>query len=294
VNDTKRDNKPAGDREQRRGLFQPSSRELLAIDPRALAVEFSYQPGMSSDRRTKDGIAIISIQGPLEHHESWCWESFESILCRVEAAMSGQDVVQRAAAMGKEGVKPESAKAVILCIDSPGGEAAGAMETHHKLRRLRKKYKCPLYAYSNELAASAAYAVASACDEIWLPDTGVVGSIGVIATLFDRTQQNRQMGLDVRLITSGKFKSDNHADRILTGGIQKRMQGRVDDMAQIFFALVAKARGGTPEGVASLEAATFMGKRAIAAGLADGVMGFDGFCRLVSRAIDSQQAAEAA
>jgi ClpP class serine protease len=174
----------------------------------------------------------------------------------------------------------------VLRIDSPGGEAAGAMACHHALRELREKYQTPIYCYADELAASAAYALACAGDEIWLPNTGTVGSIGVIATVFDRTKQNSKHGLKIKLLTSGAFKADGHADRPLTDEIEKRQQERVDTIAAAFFDVVADARGTTPEAVAALEAGVFIGDMAVTVGLADGVARWSEFLRIVAGTLD--------
>lgn len=242
--------------------------EVLAMDPQAFGAMFFG--GATPSDRTEDNIEIISICGPLEHHDS-LWDNYDSIICRVEEAMAGEC----------------PASAVVLCIDSPGGEAAGSNYCHQKLRSLRKKYKIPLYAYANEMAASAAYAIASACDEIWLPKTGTVGSIGVIATMYDRTKQNEKTGLQIKLLTSGEYKADNHADRELTDEIESRMQGRVDALAAVFFESVAKARGTTPEAIAGLEAGVFLGQDAVSVGLADGVERWDRFLRYVADSLNS-------
>jgi ClpP class serine protease len=247
--------------------------EILAIEPQAF--EFSYlYTGVQPNDRTDDNIAIVQINGPLEHHRTAWWDSYESIVCRVECAMAGEGDVG-------------PASAVVLCIDSPGGEAAGATWAHRKLKSLRKKYNVPLYAYANEMACSAAYELACAADEIWLPDTGTVGSIGVIATLFDRTEQNKKTGFNVELITSGAEKADNHADRVIDDGVRSRMQGRVDELATVFWRVVAKARGTSPDAIASLEAGVFIGHDAVAAGIADGVAGWDRMLKNVAASLES-------
>lgn len=277
---------------ERRFRAEPRIGEILAIDPQAYEFSYRYTGHVPNDR-TEDNIAIVTIHGPLEHHETWWWDSYESIVERVEAAMRGDDIASmhewaNAWRDDYEPMDPIPARAVVLCIDSPGGEAAGSAYAHRKLRALRKRYGVPLFAYANETAASAAYAIASAADEIWLPDTGTVGSIGVIATLFDRTSQNEKMGLNVELITSGAYKADGHADRPLTDDIRDRMQARVDDLAQVFWRFVAKARGTNANAIASLEAGVFTGQAAVDVGVADGVAGWDRFIRVVRDALDAQ------
>ena len=233
--------------------------------------------------RTEDEIAIVTINGPLEHHFTFWWDSYEYIYERVISECFPM------AEEGEEALAP--ARAIILKVDSPGGEAAGAGQLHRKLKKLRMATGIPFFTYSNECAASAAYELGCASDEIWLPREGQVGSIGVIATLFDRTVENARIGLGIELITSGKYKADGHPDRPISDGLRTRTQRKVDDLANHFFTLVAKARETTPKSIADLEAAVFYGQDAVSAGLADGVMDFDSFLSLVSRSVTQASAA---
>jgi hypothetical protein len=269
--------------------------EVLAIRPEAFFDLFSFW-GPKPNTFTEDGITIVHIDGPLEHHASWCWDSYEAIVDRIECAMTGKDKVEAHRHEhynqwtdewddGTEPIDETPARAVVLCIDSPGGEAAGSIWCHRRIRAMRKKYDVPIYAYANECAASAAYAIASACDEIWLPDTGLVGSIGVIATLYSRLEMNRKMGLQIELVISGDEKADGHADRPITDPVRDRMLDRVMHLARIFWACVAKARGTSPKAIQSLQAAVFYGTDAVSVGIADGVMGWNSWLRMIGRTV---------
>lgn len=285
-------------REPRPFRAQHRAGEVLAIEPQCLDFSYLYT-GVPRNDRTEDGIAIVTIHGPLEHHATWWWDSYESILQRVEDAMTGQDIVGLDAMMNQgskdwEPIQAAPARAVVLRIDSPGGEAAGATYAHRKLRQLRQKYNVPLYAYANEMAASAAYEIACAADEIWLPDTGTVGSIGVIATLFDRTKQNERTGFQIELVTSGERKADNHADRVITDAVRARIKARVMTLANVFWRVVAKSRGTTPRAVASLEAGVFIGQDAVDVGIADGVASWDRFLRYVATSLSNPTDMDAA
>jgi len=245
------------------------TRRVFAIHPKAVGQSFDT-PEQKPAEIGDDGIAVVSICGPLEHHRSTWFDSYDDILCRIE-----------------DSLRCDETKALILCFDSPGGDAAGATECHRKIRRLRKKYGKPVYSYSNEAAYSAAYEIACAADEIWLPDTGGVGSVGVIATVMSKDKANQMMGLDVKLVTSGARKADSHPDRPLTDDIIERMQERVDYLADIFFNVVAKSREMSVKDVADLEAGVFQGFEAVESGLADGVAGWDEFLSLVAQSVGS-------
>lgn len=206
------------------------------------------------------GVAVVPVSGPLEHHPTWCWDSYDDIGARVALALAADEV-----------------RALVLRIDSPGGVVAGSFELHRTIRRLRARHGKPVLAYADELAASAAYALACAADEIWLPDTGTVGSVGVILALLDTTEANRKAGVRVELVTSGQRKADTQPDRKLTSPIVRRAQDRVDYFAGIFVDLVAKARGLKRRDVSALEAGVYSGAAALEVGLADGVAGWSAF-----------------
>lgn len=236
-----------------------------AIDPRAF--DGWYSGGYTPTDAT-DGIAVVSVCGPLDHHQGWWLDSYDSIVCRVGEAFADETV-----------------KAVVLCFDSPGGDASGVEEAHRAIRRMRADTGKPLFAYSNESCYSAAYWLACAADEIWLPPTGGVGSVGVIAEAVDVTGANDKAGVRIELVTSGTQKADGHPERPLTDDILGRVQARVDKLASIFFASVAASRRIKPAAVAALQAGTFLGDDAIAAGLADGIAGFDDFLDTVRSAV---------
>src|SRR5579872_6677696 len=125
------------ERERMRVLAQPrrfrasvSDGEILAIKPQALDFDWLFM-GPVPNARTDDNVAVVTISGPMEHHRGWLWDSYEAIVERVESAMAGTDVVEEHARQhrwddGYEPIKPKPARAVVMCWDSPGGEAAGA------------------------------------------------------------------------------------------------------------------------------------------------------------------------
>ena len=243
--------------------FAPKSGAVLAITPEALDV--CYAPfEAQTEVEIYDGIAIVAVVGPLDHHQGSPFDNYDSITHRLEAAFSNEET-----------------RAVVMCFDSPGGDAAGMIECHRKIKAMREKHGKPIYAYSNETMASAAYGIGSACDEIWLPSTGILGSVGVISVLEDRTKQNAQAGIRVALVTSGTHKADRRPDRELTDEILGRVQEQVDYFAKSFWSTAGKARGVSAKALRELEAGVFYGEGAVKVGLADGVAGWDEFFELV-------------
>ena len=249
------------------------SGELLAVDPSAVARNadgWLMLLGNPPPENTRHGsVAIVHIRDALEHHACPYSDSYESILQRVRCAMCGDDDPGAPVAAGGE--KPS---AVILDIDSPGGVVAGLNECVLALRAMSKEYGVKLYAYVNELAASAAYALCCACpDGVYIPDSGIAGSVGVISTIVTQVEADKKMGIQVVLLTSGARKSDGHVHSPITDGAIKAEKRRLDQSALAFFRLVKEARGLSVKKVRSLEAGIFQGTEAVEIGLADEVVG---------------------
>jgi len=238
-----------------------------AIDPRAFG---GWYDGGYRETCVDGGVAFVYVCGPLDHHQSWWLDSYDSIVARVAYALADPD-----------------AQAIVICFDSPGGDASGVEEAHQKIKAMRAQYAKPVYAYANESCYSAAYWLAAACDGIWLPPTGGVGSVGVIAEVVDLTAMDAKNGVRIELVTTGKQKADGHPDRPLTDEILARVQERVNKIGDVFFASVAASRGMTPDAVQALQAACLLGADAKAAGLADDVISWDAFIADVRAGFDT-------
>lgn len=247
------------------------SGEVLAIDANALEKEYDTLSNLKeSTDQPKSAIAIIDINGPLEHKLNCLFDSYDDIEERIKCSIQDNDV-----------------KAIILKIDSPGGEAAGSVECHKTIKNLSKQYNKPIYAYVDELAASAAYAIASACEEIWLPETGTVGSIGVIATLVDVTKSNEKEGINVKLITTGTHKADGNPNVEISQDVIDTMQERVNYLGNVFFTTVAESREMDIQEVIDLQAGVFQGNDAVEKKLANGVESFNNFYALINISISN-------
>lgn len=215
-------------------------------------------------------IGVVHVRGPLSQRAAWVYDGYDRIRARFEAALADPGI-----------------GAVILAIDSPGGHAAGNFEMVAAMRAAKLRAKKPVYAFADELAASAAYALATVADEIHVPPSGVVGSVGVIAVVMEASKLLADIGLRFHLVKTGEAKGDAHPAFPLSEEALARMQARIDELGGLFFDLVASARGLKAADVKALEAQVFTGKSAVAARLADSVSSFDG---LVLRASERLRA----
>ncbi len=229
---------------------------MLAMHPQALDIAFLAGAKPPIDFRS-DGIAVVDIHGPLEHRDSYFWDSYDSIRARFAKA-----------------IKSDKSKAVLLKIDSPGGDTDGLNETVDEMRALKRKTGKPVWVFVDEMCASAAYAIATCADRVMLPRAAQAGSIGVYSYLFEQTEADKKAGHHFELFKSGAHKAEGQPHVVLTDGARKATQARVDELAQIFFQLVASGRPLNVAQVEALQARIFTGQKAVKMGLADAVMSY--------------------
>ena len=255
-----------------------SCREPLLVTPMALGHEYEKAAvNRPYGDEPCEGVYVIDIHGPLEHHEHVFFASFENISRITCHALERSDV-----------------KAVVWRIDSPGGVANGMGSAARELRAHADRLGKKIYAYADEQICSAAYGIACAADEIWCPPTAEIGSVGVILPVVDQTQANANAGVEVALIVTGERKGDGHPDKPLDEATLEALQARVDAIGDDFFALVAEARGMSSEAVRALQAGVYVGPDAVTAGLADGVALWSEFYDAVKLSLTMPAASSAA
>lgn len=164
-------------------------------------------------------------------------------------------------------------KAVLLEIDSYGGEVNGCFELAEQIIKARAIK--PVWAHANEAAYSAGYALACAASKLYLPNTAGVGSVGVIALHVDESKYDARVGLAYTYIYAGARKKDGNSHEPLSERARTDVQDEIDRLYGIFVAHVAAARGLDPENVIATEAASINPDQALKFEFADGVLTFD-------------------
>jgi signal peptide peptidase SppA len=185
------------------------------------------------------------------------------------SGMVGYDCLEKVIADAQDN---KEVGAILLDIDSPGGEVAGCFDFARKLRTMgRSGGGKPIIAFANEMACSAAYAIASQCDAVMTTETGMVGSIGVWTMLVDMTKGLSQNGISATMIRAGDRKARGgpyeHADKETV----TKLQDWVDGTWDIFCELVATTRPLTAAAVKGLQGDWFVGSDALGLGLVDAV-----------------------
>ena len=142
----------------------------------------------------------------------------------------------------------DSVGAIVLDCDSPGGSVEMLPETAAMIYSARGKGK-PIVASVNAECASAAYWLASQCDEICITPSGEAGSIGVYAAHQDISQALEMEGVKMTLISAGEYKTEGNPYEPLSDEARAAIQASVNYCYGQFTSAVAKGRGVSQQDV---------------------------------------------
>lgn len=174
-------------------------------------------------------------------------------------------VIERAFRKGKP-------KAIALSINSPGGSPAQSSLIAARIRRLADEREVPVHAFVEDVAASGGYWLACAADDIWLDDSSIAGSIGVISASFGLHDFIGRHGIERRVHTAGKDKSMLDPFRPEREEDVARLKGLQAQIHDSFIAHVKARRGDRLAEDAEIFTGEFwVGQKAVDLGLADGI-----------------------
>lgn len=206
------------------------------------------------------GVATICIEGTLTHRLGGVEPS---------SGMCGYDQLDKIIADARAN---SEVKAILLDMDSPGGATAGCFELAKKIYAGSARFGgTPIFALGNEMACSAAYALACACDKVATTQTGVMGSIGVWTMIVDLTKGLDNEGIAVRMIRAGERKARGGPYETADAETIDKLQGWVDETWFMFADLVAQCRGIDAKTVLGWSGDWFTGGDALDMGLVDAV-----------------------
>ncbi len=177
------------------------------------------------------------------------------------------------------------AQGVVLLINSPGGSPVQAGIIADEIHRLRALHDKPIHAVVEEVAASAAYYIASAAENIYVDKASIVGSIGVMMNGFGFTELMDKLGIERRLLTAGDNKGFMDPFSPQSDEQVQHARRMLDDIHQQFIDVVRRGRGDrlqeSPEVFSGL---IWSGQRAVELGLADDLASLDRVAREVIQA----------
>ena len=133
-------------------------------------------------------------------------------------------------------------RGILLRIDSPGGTITDSDIIYHSLMEFKKAKKIKIVAAMEDLAASGAFYIAMAADEIYAHPTTVTGSIGVIMDHMDVADLLNKLGVRNDPVTSGKYKDISSQFRKMTDEERALLQGVVNAQYEKFIKVVQDGR----------------------------------------------------
>ena len=135
-----------------------------------------------------------------------------------------------------------SVAAIVVRIDSPGGDGNASDLIWRELQRARTEKHKPVVASMGDVAASGGYYVAAGADEIWAEPSTITGSIGVFIGHFDAEELYGKLGLSMVTVKRGESADLFSTSRDLTDGERKTMQSWVESFYDTFLDRVAGSR----------------------------------------------------
>lgn len=164
--------------------------------------------------------------------------------------------------------KDTAVKAIVFCIESPGGEIEPCQEILWEIERVKETK--PIVVSMGGTAASGGYYISTQADKIVALPTTMTGSIGVISRLVNVEGLLEKLGIQIETFKGGKYKDMYWGFRELTPEEEEIMQGMVDEYYEQFIDVVAEGRGLNKEEVRSLATGQlYSGTKAKELGLVD-------------------------
>jgi protease-4 len=162
-------------------------------------------------------------------------------------------------------------RAIVLEIDSPGGEVTASDAIYNWVVKTRAKK--PIVVYMDSLAASGGYYVACGGKYLMANETTITGSIGVIIQTLNYEQLFNKVGLASVVFKSGKFKDMLSGTRPITPEERDYIQNFVMKTYDKFLGIVARERNLPADGLRNsvADGRILSGKDALDNKLIDGV-----------------------
>jgi ClpP class serine protease len=227
-------------REDEDGIHAPDLELILNVAQRAhepdmeavVKAQLKRADAAGSDESLRvAGVAQIDLIGSVFRYAN------------VFTQVSGGSSVERLRGQVKAALEDNSVRGILLNVDSPGGQIEGVSDLADLIYEGRSIK--PIVAFSDGMAASAAYWLASAASSFVISDTASVGSIGVVATV-TKDKRERPGIKEFEFVSS--ISPKKRIDPASAEG-KSEIQAQVDDLGVIFVGKVAGYRGVSEDAV---------------------------------------------
>jgi protease-4 len=239
------------------------------------AARLALTSGLVDDLKTRDEVRdeLIGLVGEDENGESYKKVAFETytssmlpkqrrtgteigrvgLIVAEGIIMGGKQPAGRIGAestaeLVRQAREDEKVKAVVMRIDSGGGSAVASEMIRRELELTRKAGK-PVVVSMSSIAASGAYWISVAADEIWALPTTLTGSIGIFAALptFDKTL--KAIGISADGVGTTRLSGAFDLSRPLNPMLADALQLQIERGYQRFIERVSQGRNMAPEAV---------------------------------------------
>ena len=202
--------------------------EIESLGSRSVDKDFTEEY-VSGSRFASSKILVIDVSGVITSAES---SSMHEIA-------SSKEICEQL----KSAEEDSAVKAIIINLDTPGGEVTAADEIYHEILKVRAKpYSKPVVAMMNSLAASGGYYVAVGCDSIVANKMTLTGSIGVIIEGYNYSELFKKIGLSAEVYKSGEMKDMLNGARERTPAERALVQELVNSTYNEFLKVVSNGR----------------------------------------------------
>lgn len=205
-------------------------------------------------------IAVIPVRGTLIHRGSFM--SAESGLVGYNRLLEQRRAAQR----------DPDIRAVFMPFDSGGGACAGMLAAAEEMATMTAaEGGKPTYAYLDDMAASAAYVLASTCDKIIGRRETMAGSLAAIINMVDKSKAYEKVGLRPIVVRASwaDLKALGQPGEVIGDDLTAKMREIVDDMSNMIAEFVAAMRGISEKSIRDMRGEVFLATEALRLGLID-------------------------
>ena len=221
--------------------------EFINIEDYAEAVV-----GKASNNKTKDKIAVIYADGEIMQGEG-------------RAEVVGNETIIRAL---RKAADKKEVKAIVLRINSPGGDALASELMHREIEMTKKKKK--VYVSMGNYAASGGYYIACNANRIFAEEGTITGSIGVFGVIPNVNALATNWGITAETVSTHPNAQWYSPYQKPTEQFRKEMTESIEQVYTVFLDRVAQGRGKTVAQIDSIaQGRVWSGKEALANGLVD-------------------------
>ncbi|MEO1281560.1 MAG: S49 family peptidase [Pseudomonadota bacterium] len=176
------------------------------------------------------------------------------------------DAIERTFTMSK-------VPAVAIVVNSPGGSPVQSNLIHQRIRQLAEENKKKVYVFCEDVAASGGYFLAVSGDEVYADPSSIVGSIGVISSMFGLDKAIEKIGVERRVYTAGTSKSQLDPFKPENPDDVAKLRSVQDDIHDVFIGIVKERRAAKLVGPDTelFSGAFWSAKQALELGLIDGI-----------------------